>query len=272
MTSKLKVCVIFGLVLAFALLSFFPSVQADSFYEVSGPTADSYANSLGNLVYPYKAQKLDHSYSWMYDGSWIRNENFTSTDVAEYWAPYENRTTFPANDDTILDVKFYCVYFCVDLITFKMTFQTQNESGSWSDFGPAKYFTVGPYANHYWREASYDITWYQSWTPSLLVNSTSAVNLTVTNGGGSVILIDYFGLQYTWNETYETEHNWYNFPKISLNLGAIFGILGFIGMIGALPIGVWYYRRTEGNRIQTAVYIFLGFILCYVLFLVGSNS
>jgi hypothetical protein len=261
-----------SMVMFFVLIIFSIPAMASPIYIVTGPTADSYDNSLGNLVNPDNAQKLDYSYAWMYEGSWIRNQNFTSTDYAAYWAPWGNRTNFPSDSDNITNVQLYIVYFCVGQFTLTLAFQTQNLDGTWTTIGGLSYINVGPYGYHIWREAHVDVTTATDWTPELLKNSTSAVNMTVTYAsGGSTILVDYIGLSYSWAINPANPPSNPIFPGLTFNPSAMLGMVGFVGMIGTLPVAVWYYRRTEGSRIEVAVYALIIFLIFSALLIAGGG-
>ena len=264
-------------------MTFAPSVASADIYPnwVYGPTAVNYnctaptyfmGIQIGGVLGPGYAKKLDGVNALVIEGSWLRTSNFTSTDVAQYWEPYSNRTDFPPNNATI-------DWVCIELISYvtpgsqssiHLTLE-KNISGVITNIiGEFSFMGMTSPTAH-----QFDVTDYYDWTPAVLNNhSLISTKLSVTMViGGSLLAVDYLGLNYRWhyNGTSPPSEPGYNFPGLTLNFSYIFGIVGFMGMIGTLPVAVWYYRQTERSRIEVAVYALIFFCIFFALFTAGAS-
>jgi hypothetical protein len=259
--------------------------SADEYSDwVFGPTAVHYdctdptyfmGIQNGGVVIPSCSKKLDGFNAVMIEGSWLRTWDFTSTDVADYRVPYANRTDFPPNNVSI-DWVYVLAYVQIasgTIAQFALTLE-ENSSGNVTTVISTNTYATSTYPT----AITFDVTNHYDWTPSVLNNHTLiSTKLTLTNvQGGSFLGVDYLGLNYRWyyNETRPPAGPGPGpgFPALTINVPSLLGVIGFIGMIGALPIGVWYYRKTEGSRVRVAVFVFIAIIICYALFLAGSNA
>lgn len=243
---------------------------------VYGPTAVSYnctvptyfmGIQIGGVLGPGYAKKLDGVNALMIEGSWYRTRNFTSTDIANYGDDYANRTNFPPNNATIDWVMAIAVAY-VNVGTYASV-TISLEANLSTVISKNAYITAT-----YPLPLYFPVTDYYDWTPAVLKNQTLiSTKLTLTNvQNGDLLAVDYLGLDYKWhyNGTSPPSGPGYNFPGLTLNFSAIFGIVGFMGMIGSLPVAVWYYRQNGGSRIEVAVYALIAFVIFFALFLVGG--
>jgi hypothetical protein len=230
---------------------------------------------IGGVMGPNYTTKMDGINALMIEGSWLRTWDFTSTDVADYRVPYANRTDFPLNNATI-DWVYILAYVQVasgTIANFALTLD-ENLTGSITTVVSTNTYATSTYPT----AITFDVTDHYDWTPAVLNNHTLiSAKLTLTSvQDGSILGVDYLGLNYRWyyNETRPPAGPGPGpgFPALTINVPSLLGVIGFIGMIGALPIGVWYYRKTEGSRVRVAVFVFIAIIICYALFLAGSNA
>lgn len=284
--SNMRPAIIGTMIVCMSFLSVpFISIMAsaDQYADwVFGPTAISYdctdptyfmGLQIGGVMGPNYTTKLDGINALMIEGSWLRTWDFTSTDVAQYWDPYSNRTDFPPNNATIEWVAIEFVGYVAPGSQSSLHLRLdENVSGNLRHvIGEFSFMAMTFPTQH-----QFDVTNYYDWTPAVLNNhSLISANLSVSMViGGSLLAVDYLGLNYRWYYNESAPPNPPSgpaFPKLTINISAIFGMVGFIGMIGTLPVAVWYYRQTERSRIEVAVYALIIFCIFFALFTVGAG-
>jgi len=90
----------------------------------------------------------------------------------------------------------------------------------------------------------------------------------------NAILIDYVGLEYTWQ--YEPFSGWHppswEISSEFMSVLGLMGIMGFVGMIGVPAASLWFYRRDGGSKIYAAVMALIGMTVCFGFFLASING
>jgi hypothetical protein len=215
--------------------------------------------------------------------------NFTFPGYDAYWAPYDNRTFFPPDDATIISVQMIAIVRCQIPQPFYLALEfynhttdslTQITSGS-------PYFNAGQLDQLY----SYNITncggWAPAWNATILKDGAEwgapywgspdtqygvKISVHIDTYYSRALYIDYIGLDYRWtNATVGTVPETPGVPGsdfnvVSIDVPAIMGIFGFVGMIAVPAASIWFYRRDGGSKVATAIIALVAFLSCFGMF------
>lgn len=127
---------------------------------------------------------------------------------------------------------------------------------------------------------SNNITAQRAWTPSMVksANLGASFSTLITIETGN-FLVDYLGFYYSYTVPYGGGYippgevppvtNETINPLTIPSPIALFGIIGFVGMIATPAAGIWFARRSDEPKMVIGIQVMIAFVVCFGLFLAG---
>jgi hypothetical protein len=235
-------------------------------HDVNAPTAKN--TTAHNYAYGAdRAKKLDGLAIYLNPAGYVRTSDFTDPNYAEFLPFYGNRSDFPPGSAQILHVHL-CWYAQGTALTQYIVYLQQVINGTYQTvFTSSTQWGTGS-----WNYFELHVNETVAWTASMLTNSTMfRVSLLSFTGH---ILVDYLGFRYLWTEgppEYPDDGDiggTFAMPDVS----GLFGMVGFIGMVGVPAASIWFFRRDGGSKIMIGVSALVAFTVCFGLFLGSING
>jgi len=234
-------------------------------FDVFAPTALS-TLPLGYSYGANEAMRLDGTAICLTSGSpgtsGVSTQNFTSSSYSAFWAPYSNRSAFPASNATILTVSMIAIAYIPAGPHIEM-WAMHDVDGTYYSF-----HTGGAMYGSYWTYQKFeiDLTDDYSWNASMLTSTTFLRIVVMAFGSGTPVYVDYVGLSYTWQygpEPPPPSGNPFGFGTYGMSdiFIATLGGVGFIGMIAYPGLAVYSYKSKD-EKLSAVV----GFITGETLF------
>ena len=135
------------------------------------------------------AKKLDSSSISLRFGSVVFTWSFTSPYYSHYWTPYANRSSFPADNATIISVHALAIAQIPSGMTAKIGITAWSNGTEYTLQSPVYSHTTGMYVAY-----EYNMTSALNWTPTILKSTTvGGLNgvqlwLNVLGGSNSVLV------------------------------------------------------------------------------------
>jgi len=127
-----------------------------------------------------------------------------------------------------------------------------------------------------------NVTEYANWTPEILKSNETWVRGVFSCAANTYYYADYIGFIVHWSAPYggggdafPTEPDGgfpYDFLYDGAGIVALFGVMGFVGMIGVPVFAAWSFKTgREGSKIALAVQMIVVETFCFTMFLVSIS-
>ena len=252
--------------------TYYPGALNGTSYRVSpSPTAP-----IDNALFKIRGDSLTWQFYETYDHvQLIETNDFIEDD--EWYQPdppldKSYVVGFPPPDNaTILSVSLVVVfqtYVPGGQISFSI-----DDKGNWTHKTvPSSYYNY-----------QVNVTSYADWTPEILKSNETWVRGVFSCSSGTFYHVDYIGFIVHWLAPYGGGFDEvyvenpvpefdYGFVYDGDGIVALFGVMGFVGMIGVPVFAAWSFKTgREGSKIALAVQMIVVETFCFTMFLVSIS-